>query len=581
MNDTRTLNTAGASYNYSYDAMYRLGGMTDSNNNAIVNNVSYNPANQLLTMSAAGDNETRTYNTLGQLTGLNNGSQNLTYTYPAGTNNGKISSRYDAVSGETVTYTYDSLNRLASATGNTWGDSYGFDGFGNLVSKTVTKGSAPTLSVAPDPNTNHLGGEDANGNAPGAVYEVENRMIQLGCQSCGGMQYAYDAQNKRNWSWAGGLDIWNNRNAYTLNYYSPAGQKLAAIQITLQPSTPPVLISTLVTSDKYFGGKRLAAEDRLGSVGDFYPWGEAKGSNNPQDTWSYGTYWRDSASGLDYADQRYYANSYGRFMTPDLYMASGGPADPRSWNRYTYTRGDPVNRYDPTGNCDQGTVPGPNGDGCVPDPTATGPDNGGAGGTGGGGDDPYGLAGTNCPGLTWAQVHHCQQLAAAHAPPGPYTYTNLGKDQAKMKVIGNDMSTLTSRLSSDPNCLNWLSKGGRFQGVGIVQGLLPGLFVTEGQISNADGSLDGITAVANPLPGESVLVNVGGAFFYGGNVPSANGTMPAIRANSLSGQLLVLLHELAHVNNTAGFSQNDLDSNINAANNDQVWQNCQKTITGK
>ena len=30
----------------------------------------------------------------------------------AGTNNGKISSMYNAVSGETVTYTYDSLNRL-------------------------------------------------------------------------------------------------------------------------------------------------------------------------------------------------------------------------------------------------------------------------------------------------------------------------------------------------------------------------------------------------------------------------------------------------------------------------------------
>ena len=29
-------------------------------------------------------NETRTYNTLGQLTGLNNGSQNITYNYPAG-----------------------------------------------------------------------------------------------------------------------------------------------------------------------------------------------------------------------------------------------------------------------------------------------------------------------------------------------------------------------------------------------------------------------------------------------------------------------------------------------------------------
>jgi RHS repeat-associated protein len=48
-------------------------------------------------------------------------------------------------------------------------------------------------------------------------------------------------------------------------------------------------------------------------------------------------------------DQRYYASSYGRFNSPDPYKASGGPADPGSWNRYSYTGGDPVNRLDPHG----------------------------------------------------------------------------------------------------------------------------------------------------------------------------------------------------------------------------------------
>ena len=77
------------------------------------------------------------------------------------------------MSGETVTYQYDSLNRLASASaGSTWGEAYTYDGFGNLTAKTVTAGSGPTLSVAPNPNTNHLGGEDANGNAPGYLYDA-------------------------------------------------------------------------------------------------------------------------------------------------------------------------------------------------------------------------------------------------------------------------------------------------------------------------------------------------------------------------------------------------------------------------
>ena len=36
-------------------------------------------------------------------------------------------------------------------------------------------------------------------------------------------------------------------------------------------------------------------------------------------------------------------------MTPDPYQASGGPGSPQTWNRYTYTGGDPVNRVDPAG----------------------------------------------------------------------------------------------------------------------------------------------------------------------------------------------------------------------------------------
>jgi hypothetical protein len=36
-------------------------------------------------------------------------------------------------------------------------------------------------------------------------------------------------------------------------------------------------------------------------------------------------------------------------MTPDPFQASGGPRDPASWNRYAYTRADPINNYDPAG----------------------------------------------------------------------------------------------------------------------------------------------------------------------------------------------------------------------------------------
>jgi uncharacterized protein RhaS with RHS repeats len=50
-----------------------------------------------------------------------------------------------------------------------------------------------------------------------------------------------------------------------------------------------------------------------------------------------------------HTNNRYYSNGFGRFMTPDPFTASAAPADPQSWNRYAYTRGDPVNRLDPSG----------------------------------------------------------------------------------------------------------------------------------------------------------------------------------------------------------------------------------------
>jgi len=44
------------------------------------------------------------------------------------------------------------------------------------------------------------------------------------------------------------------------------------------------------------------------------------------------------------------APTYGRFNTPDL--VGGGAKEPGSWNMYSYSRGDPVNRTDHSGLCD-------------------------------------------------------------------------------------------------------------------------------------------------------------------------------------------------------------------------------------
>ena len=75
--------------------------------------MTYNAANQMLAMTSSWwGNETRSYNSLNQLVGLSNINVNASYNYTAGSDNGKIASA--GIGGETVTYQYDSLNRLIS-----------------------------------------------------------------------------------------------------------------------------------------------------------------------------------------------------------------------------------------------------------------------------------------------------------------------------------------------------------------------------------------------------------------------------------------------------------------------------------
>ena len=259
---------------------------------------------------------------------------------------GRITQRKDWVSGEEVTYQYDSLNRLISAqtTGPEWGQSFGYDGFGNLLSQTVTKGYAPSLNVTVDPATNWMTNQgasyDANGNLtamPGLTmsYDTDNRMIS----NSSGDSYLYDASGQR-------VKKTNGYNT-SIYFYGIDGN----------------LLNVPAGYNVYFGSKLIyngatVVTDRLGSVVEKDPWTSSRyfpygdeSSTTDQNRPKFATYYRDGSTALDYAQQRYYASTLGGFTSPDPYMASGGPADPQSWNRYAYVQNDPVNYYDPEGLC--------------------------------------------------------------------------------------------------------------------------------------------------------------------------------------------------------------------------------------
>jgi RHS repeat-associated protein len=140
-----------------------------------------------------------------------------------------------------------------------------------------------------------------------------------------------------------------------LTYYS-GGMKLSAYNLTVSGSN---LRAASTGYYEFFGGKMIKNaggyinQDRLGSIGKFFPYGQERPSATANGKEKFATYFRDSETGLDYADNRYHSSGDGRFLTPD-------PAGDGS-NWYAYAGGDPVNNIDPSGlkYCLDGT--------CVPD----------------------------------------------------------------------------------------------------------------------------------------------------------------------------------------------------------------------
>src|SRR6202050_21869 len=129
-------------------------------------------------------------------------------------NNGQITQAVESFNnnGEytsTVTYQYDALKRLTSASsaGNAttpYAQTFQYDGFGNLTAKVLNETTTTTIAV--DATTNQVHCEpscyDLNGNmtsGAGATftYDEANRVTTATETSGGEAFYGYDASNKR------------------------------------------------------------------------------------------------------------------------------------------------------------------------------------------------------------------------------------------------------------------------------------------------------------------------------------------------------------------------------------------------
>jgi RHS repeat-associated protein len=270
------------------------------------------------------------------------------------------------------TFTYDQLNRLISAQNagtdcnqkplnpnqtKFWGNSYTYDAWGNLLSKSVTKCTAENLSV-PVGNENRLQGGytyDAAGNMTWdptdgvtSTYDQENR-IATATKNGVTTTYTYDDGGNRAKK--------SNGTTGTIYWYMAPG-------IVAESD----LVGNLTSEYLFFAAERVARKDypsnavsyyfsdhlktasvvtdsvgNIKSESDYYPWGgELQFVNSDSNHYKFTGKERDVETGLDYFGARYYSNGLARWITPDKPFADQHVQDPQTWNLYMYGRNNPT-----------------------------------------------------------------------------------------------------------------------------------------------------------------------------------------------------------------------------------------------
>ncbi|MGA9043135.1 MAG: RHS repeat-associated core domain-containing protein [Terriglobales bacterium] len=281
----------------------------------------------------------------------------------------------DKDSNRSVTYGYDSLNRITSAaTPNTdcslvtgtsltknWGESFTIDAWGNLTGKTVTKCSAENLSVGPATLQNQLPtgsgfGYDAAGDmtSNGSATYTYNGEGQL--KTTAGVTYTYDGDGNRvekssgTLYWGTGMLESDGSGNLQREFIFAGGKRIARRDLSggavYYYFTDDLGSSSVVTN----------STGVIQNESDYYPYGgeRAYTLTLANQNYKFTGKERDAESGLDNFGARYDSSTLGRFMTPDWaarpttvpYAVFG---DPQSLNLYGYVRNDPVSRVDADG----------------------------------------------------------------------------------------------------------------------------------------------------------------------------------------------------------------------------------------
>jgi RHS repeat-associated protein len=320
----------------------------------------------------------------------------LEYDFGTTDNNGSLRQQKVTVPGAAYqiiqNYTYDQLNRLKSAAelvnGNQqWKQTFTYDRFGNRRFDAANTTTLPANNgiynpqidaqtnkflVAEGYNYDSEGNLTANPESQLFTYDAENHQTQVQNTSTQvTATYYYDGEGKRVRKTVGTED--------TVFAYDALG-KLAAEYSNTTDSRPKA--TNYITADE-LGSPRIVT-NQLGQVisrHDYMPFGEelAAGIGGRTTAQGYGGadgvrkkftgYERDTESGLDFAQNRYFSSKHGRFTSADPLTSSASIKHPQTLNRFNYAMNSPYKFTDPIGlaSCGVSGAPGsPPGKTCTP-----------------------------------------------------------------------------------------------------------------------------------------------------------------------------------------------------------------------
>ncbi|MBU7025275.1 MAG: hypothetical protein HXS40_14025, partial [Theionarchaea archaeon] len=260
---------------------------------------------------------------------------------------------------DTESYSYDGLDRLASASCIAWSHSYSYDKAGNITAKDGITYTINAINQVTSLSDSTAFTYDSNGNriekTKGSdtwdyTYDCANRLTHVKKNDTIIGEYVYDGNSRRiqatednittTYIYSGLNTLYEENTTGKAAYiYGPTGR--IAKRTTIQGES-----NTFYYHTDHLGSTRLVTDATKTVIEDirYHPFGEPVATD--EESHLYTGKERDS-TGFYYYEARYYDPELGRFLTRDPLTGIG--TSPQSLNRYTYCINNPVNFVDLTG----------------------------------------------------------------------------------------------------------------------------------------------------------------------------------------------------------------------------------------